>query len=308
MNTQTEIDALEVLRMLKDRLRSGSILLITVLVAFFWTGWAGLVVFAAVGSFMLYNGMKEFFKFSNGISIKGFPVLTGIFALLLQLAALGYSICPYLKGKSPALETLLIAIFLVAGFILVFRSEDLKVGLHDLAMSIFGLFYIGWTLSFTVRIFTDCGANCQNGRMLLLFMLLVTKFSDIGAYFVGSACSKRPQGNHKIFPRLSPKKSWEGFFGGMAVSALVAVILVATFGDKMLFNGKEAIGLVSAILLAVVFTTLGFIGDIAESSFKRAGKLDDSGTILPGLGGAMDVLDSLIPVAPVFYAYLVLFG
>lgn len=291
--------------MLKDRLRSGSILLTAVLVAFFWSGMPGLVVFGIIGSFMLFNGMKEFFKFSNGIGFEGFPVFTTIFAFLLQLASLGYVVCPFMKGKSPAMETLLIAIFIIAGFIKVFRSDSLKVGLQNLAISLFGLVYIGWTLSFTVRIFA---ADGQSGRMLLLFMLLVTKFSDIGAYFVGSACAKREQGNHKMIPRLSPKKSWEGFFGGMAVSALIAVIVVGSFKSKMLFGGVEALGLVSAIVLAVIFTTLGFIGDIAESAFKRAGELDDSGTILPGLGGAMDVLDSLIPVAPIFYAYLVLFS
>jgi phosphatidate cytidylyltransferase len=81
----------------------------------------------------------------------------------------------------------------------------------------------------------------------------------------------------------------------------VAVLLVLFLG-----NDLKAVRIISAIALAAVFTTVGFIGDIAESSFKRAGKLDDSGNILPGLGGAMDVLDSLIPVAPIFYAYLVL--
>ncbi len=293
--------------MLKDRLRSGSILLVAVLVAFFWPGLPGLIVFGLLGAFMLLNGLKEFFKFSEAIEIKGFPILTTLYVIALQVAA--FTICDgnLNSTKTIGLITLVTTLFIVHGFVDVFRSEDMKKGLHDLAISIFGYFYIGWTLSFAVQIFCSNGSN-QSSRLLLLFMVLVTKSSDIGAYFVGSTLAKRPKGNTKIFPKLSPKKSWEGFFGGMTVSAIVAVVVIMFFGDKMLFNGQQAIGFTAAIVLAVIFTTLGFIGDIAESSFKRAGKLDDSGTILPGLGGAMDVLDSLIPVAPIFYAYLVLFN
>ena len=286
--------------MLKDRLKSGSILLITAILAFFWSGAPGIIVFGLLGAFMLLNGLKEFFKFSEAIGIQGFPILTTVYVVALQGAAFTTLNGLSFMFKAPALITLVTITFIIHGFIEVFRSEDMKTGLHNLAISIFGYFYIGWTLSFAVQIFCLNGAT-HASRMLLLFMVLVTKSSDIGAYFVGSTLAKRPQGNKKIFPKLSPKKSWEGFFGGMATSAVVAVLLVLFLG-----NDLKAVRIISAIALAAVFTTVGFIGDIAESSFKRAGKLDDSGNILPGLGGAMDVLDSLIPVAPIFYAYLVL--
>ncbi len=291
--------------MLKDRLKSGSILLITAILAFFWSGTPGLIVFGLLGAFMLLNGLREYFKFSEAIGIKGFPALTTLYVIALQVAAFTTLKGNVFVNKAPALITLVTIAFIVHGFVDVFRSEDMRTGLHNLGMSVFGYFYIGWTLSFAVQIFCTNGAT-HASRMLLLFMVLVTKSSDIGAYFVGSTLAKRPKGNKKIFPKLSPKKSWEGFFGGMTTSAIVAVLLVIFFGDKMLYNGNQAVGIVSAVILAAIFTTVGFIGDIAESSFKRAGKLDDSGNILPGLGGAMDVLDSLIPVAPIFYAYLVL--
>lgn len=286
--------------MLKDRLKSGSILLITAIIAFFWPGIPGLVVFGLLGGFMLLNGLKEYFKFSDAIGIKGFPALTTLYVIALQVAAFTTLNGKAFVNKAPALITLVTIAFIVHGFVDVFRSEDMKTGLHNLGMSVFGYFYIGWTLSFAVQIFCTNGAD-HASRMLLLFMVLVTKSSDIGAYFVGSTLAKRPQGNKKIFPKLSPKKSWEGFFGGMTTSAIVAVLLVFFIDGRV-----NQIGYLSAIILAAIFTTVGFIGDIAESSFKRAGKLDDSGNILPGLGGAMDVLDSLIPVAPIFYAYLVL--
>ncbi|MGL4854705.1 MAG: phosphatidate cytidylyltransferase, partial [Lentisphaeria bacterium] len=108
------------------------------------------------------------------------------------------------------------------------------------------------------------------------------------------------------FPRLSPKKSWEGFLGGLTVSAILAIVISTIFKSSLSFNGQFPLSIFSSILLAFLFTTFGFIGDIAESSFKRACKLSDSGSVLPGLGGAMDVLDSLIPAAPIFYAFLLL--
>ncbi len=287
--------------MLKDRLKSGSILLIFALCAFFISGTIGNTIFAFIGAFMFINGLKEYFVFSNAIGVKGFPMLTGIFASLLAIAG---TTCAN-NISYLAVMTLITIIFIISGFITVFRRNNFAVDLQNFFSSVFGYFYIGWSLTFIAKLFYTESLG-TSGRMLVLFLILVTKFSDIGAYFVGSACSKRPQGNHKMFPKLSPKKSWEGFFGGMIVSSIVAVLIAIFFGKELTFYGQKVITIPSAIVLAVIFTTFGFIGDIAESSFKRAGKLDDSGSILPGLGGAMDVLDSLIPNAPMFYAYLIL--
>ena len=301
--------------MLKDRLKSAAILLTILFVGIFlnaktgFLGGLGLTMIAVVGLFMLVNGIKEYFAFSKGIGLTGFPKLTLIFGLLLQAAAVSEASCPHLSKQQPALTILTLISFIMVGFILVFRSEDFKKGLQNLITSTFGLIYICWTLSFAVKIFfTTSTASLQSGVYLIFFMIAVTKSSDIGAYFVGSHSAKRPQGNHKMFPKISPKKSWEGFVGGLVTSSIVAVLMVFFFQSKMVFISNPSIGYLSAIILAFLFTTLGFIGDIAESSFKRASKLSDSGSILPGLGGAMDVLDSLIPVAPLFYAYLVLVG
>ncbi len=299
--------------MLKDRLRSAAILLSILFTGLFFNskdgilGTIGISLIATVGLFMLVNGIKEYFAFSKGIGLDGYPKLTMIFGLLLQVAAVSEVTCPHMSARQPALTILTLISFIMIGFILVFRSTDFKKGLHNLITSTFGLIYIAWTLSFAVKIFFEkSSTQPQAGVYLIFFMIAVTKSSDIGAYFVGSKSAKRPQGNHKMFPKISPKKSWEGFVGGLITSAIVAIVMVFFFKDQMLFNGTQVLGYFSAILLATLFTTLGFIGDIAESSFKRASKLDDSGNILPGLGGAMDVLDSLIPVAPLFYAYILL--
>lgn len=125
------------------------------------------------------------------------------------------------------------------------------------------------------------------GVSLLFYVILVTKSMDTGGYIFGMLSAKLlPGGNHKIAPKLSPKKSWEGFFGG----------LLLCFGVSMLFyhfNGGE---LIRYIIMPLVLGVCSFYGDITESGLKRVCGVKDSGNWIPGMGGAFDVLDSFIYV------------
>jgi phosphatidate cytidylyltransferase len=161
---------------------------------------------------------------------------------------------------------------------------------------------VAWCLSFIPALYFSNGLNAS-GRWLAFFLILVTKVSDIGAYAAGVWSSKRPQGNHKLAPTLSPKKSWEGLLGGIAASMLVGGSLAWLLADKMTFQGVPVLGVTSALAFGLFAAIVGLIGDIAESCLKRAAGASDSGRI-PGLGGALDVLDSLIFVAPLFYAWI----
>jgi len=134
--------------------------------------------------------------------------------------------------------------------------------------------------------------------------------ADVGAYVTGTLTAKMPGGNHKLAPRLSPKKSIEGLVGGTVFSVATALALAQIPG--FLSFHKSALGIevvhrlfnmAELVSIGVLASVIGLIGDLIESALKRAASLKDSGSI-PGIGGMLDVLDSLIPISPLFYAYI----
>lgn len=131
----------------------------------------------------------------------------------------------------------------------------------------------------------------------LLALFITIWVNDSGAYCVGSLTAKRPSGNHKMFPRVSPAKSWEGLFGGIFF-ALIAGIVYWQVG-WFLYAWQS---LVFALLIAV----FGTLGDLMESLMKRTIGVKDSGRFLPGHGGVLDRFDSILLATPVVYLYLVI--
>lgn len=131
---------------------------------------------------------------------------------------------------------------------------------------------------------------------LLLAVFVLIWVNDSGAYCVGMLTSKMPQGNHKMFPRVSPKKSWEGLFGGLACTIGAAFIL-NRFGwfDRITVEGYE---LLIAGAFAFIVSAFGTLGDLMESLFKRALGVKDSGRFMPGHGGILDRFDSILLAAP----------
>lgn len=119
----------------------------------------------------------------------------------------------------------------------------------------------------------------------LLFLCLVTKATDTGGYIVGTLTSKLPGGNHKIAPKVSPKKSWEGLAGGMLLSLAVSWAFYCL---------APAASVKWYIISALVLSLGSFFGDLTESAIKRFCDIKDSGSFVPGMGGAFDVLDSFI--------------
>jgi phosphatidate cytidylyltransferase len=128
----------------------------------------------------------------------------------------------------------------------------------------------------------------------VLYFILVTKFSDTGAYFVGSLI-----GRHKMIPRISPGKTWEGFGGAIVVSTVASLLFVHFFKDHMAGMNR-----IHAIVLGVILSVTAVVGDLIESTFKREAGVKDSGKFFPGIGGILDLLDSLLFNAPIMYLYL----
>ena len=150
--------------------------------------------------------------------------------------------------------------------------------------------------------------NLDKWLMLAVFVLIW--INDSGAYCVGSLTAKRPGGNHKMFPRVSPNKSWEGLFGGLVFTWIGAIILMQ-FGwfdklivtDYALANGTKYVIVLFFALLASEFGTLG---DLMESLMKRTVGVKDSGKFLPGHGGVLDRFDSMLLATPVMLLFSLL--
>jgi phosphatidate cytidylyltransferase len=133
-----------------------------------------------------------------------------------------------------------------------------------------------------------------DGPHYLIFLVLGTQASDIGAYFVGRAFGK-----HKMAPTISPGKTWEGFAGGVAFTLLLAVCF------KLFWNNMSRVfGWWEILSLALLFSTVGPLGDLTESWFKRNSSIKDSGRTFTGHGGMLDIIDSLLFTTIFYYFYL----
>jgi phosphatidate cytidylyltransferase len=192
-------------------------------------------------------------------------------------------------------ETCFIILFVLGLCVRQFVSHTSTKGILAISTTLFGLMYVPWLLNFLQKInFYGQGVE---GQYYLLYFILVTKLSDCGAYAVGSMI-----GRHKMIPRISPGKTWEGFGGAIAVSTGASVVF-------WLVGGKHLLGmtLTHAIILGILLSVAAVIGDLIESLFKREAGLKDSGKLFPGIGGILDLLDSLLFNAPLMYLYLRLF-
>ncbi len=168
--------------------------------------------------------------------------------------------------------------------------------LKRLIGSFVGFFYALVLINFLSRILAFAG---DTGYYLVLYVIAVTKFTDMGAYVVGSLIGK-----HKMIPYISPGKTWQGFGGGILGAYLASCLVYFPFKDQFAsINGTQLLLIIPFILaLATV------VGDLAESVLKRCLDVKDSGHMLPGIGGALDLIDSLCFTAPMLYLYLVLFS
>ncbi len=203
----------------------------------------------------------------------------------LVLGAVGMIVSAYLRGA----EALVVTFGLTVVGMLVWRVADGLAGAaRDLAASTLVAFYPVFLGGFASLMLA-----APDGRQRIIVFVLVTVFSDIGGYAVGVVFGKHP-----MAPSLSPKKSWEGFAGSVAACALVGAAAM-----PLLLDGPWWAGAVLGAVAAGAATT----GDLIESSIKRDLGIKDMGTLLPGHGGLMDRLDSLVVVAPVAWALLLLF-
>lgn len=239
----------------------------------------------------------EYFKMLRAADVKCFPR----FGLILALAYCGIAYSHLMREGTdipPVLDAAAIVIAVTGAFTLQLRYPIRGMeALIAVAANTLGFIYIAFLFNFAARIsFTLPGESAVPGAYVLLWLLAVTKFTDMGAYITGSLIGK-----HKMIPHVSPAKTWEGFAGAIAFAQLAACGLYALLPQKLAALHSWPHVIILGFLLAI----LAVIGDLAESVVKRSVNAKDSGKMLPGIGGALDLIDSICFTAPALYFYLV---
>jgi len=264
-----------------------------------WICYLGGIWFVAVVTGFIALGVSEFYDF---ISAKGARPQR----LLGVLAAAGVPLVIYLG--SPFVATSFTTAVLLTVMILQLTKAEVTEAIASVSATFFGVFYVGWLLSHAVSIrFIHLQveayggtADPQVGFFYMVFCLAAAVLCDAGAFFVG-----RRFGRHKLAPAISPNKTIEGAVGGLVIGALGAVAAKGGFDAFVPGQLARDITYVGAGLLGFVIAAVSIVGDLIESVLKRDADLKDAGTILPGVGGVLDRIDSALIAIPVLY-YLLL--
>jgi phosphatidate cytidylyltransferase len=252
-------------------------------------------VFVVIIVLLSSAGLMEFYGL---VEKRGLPCFKwcGLAGAILLTAGTFFNLTGHLgTSGSPArvndFETGFLILFVLGLCVRQLFCKKNPAGIVAISTTLFGLMYVPWLLNFVQKInyFPDV-----NGKLFLIYFVLVTKFSDTGAYAVGSLIGK-----HKMIPRISPGKTWEGFGGAIVLSTLSSVIFVQLFGSKM-----AGMNWMHAVILGIILSSTAVIGDLIESLFKREAGVKDSGKFFPGIGGLLDLLDSILFNAPIMYIYL----
>ena len=197
---------------------------------------------------------------------------------------------------------LTILTFTILGiFLLQITRKDQKGAMGSIASSLLGLCYCWFLISFLIRIRhldfpgTTIGWG-YDGAEAVFLAVLTAKASDVGGLIIGNKFGK-----HKLCPSLSPKKTWEGVFGGI----ILAICVLSSFALSEPLGTIRSIGWIKIVGFAVLMAVSSLMGDLVESALKRDAEVKDAGKAIPGFGGVLDLLDSLMVSAPAAYFYFV---
>ncbi|MHC4713085.1 MAG: phosphatidate cytidylyltransferase [Planctomycetota bacterium] len=245
---------------------------------------------AALLSVVAFVASYELCRVLEAAGLRTYPALTAFSAFVVAItpAAVGV-IFPTTPGttakvSSFALQAGFIFLFVILTFVIALTRKNPNAGVKAVVSGTFVLVYIGFALSFLVRL----RGLPDVGWALLLFAVGCGKSGDVGAYFVG-----RTVGRHPLAAGISPKKTVEGAFGALAASLVFAFIMSHFTGQRL--------GLYVLLPWAVVLSIAAQFGDLAESILKRAGQVKDSSAFFGSMGGVLDVVDSLLLCAPTAY-------
>lgn len=254
-------------------------------------GWYFIVFFGLISIIAL----NEFYRLSNA-STGGENVTTlvvdmvGGLIVCVGLGCVNMSLMPpFMTAVMGGTFFTIYMLYLIVRLVMQLYNQE-NSPLTNMAYSYMGQMYIALPLGLMSMYYT-----LNDGKALLMTMFIMIWLNDTGAFLVGSMIGK-----HKLFPRISPKKSWEGFVGGVVFSILAGVIVKLCFPDFF-----ETISMPSLCGLGLVVGIFATWGDLVESLIKRTLGVKDSGNILPGHGGILDRIDSLLLVVPASLLYLI---
>lgn len=251
-------------------------------------GW----VLTAVLSFLAAAALWEYYELAVGRGARPF-MRSGIWGAILYTFSCYATMSCF---DSHPLPQLVLALLLVWVFGLQL-TRGVEGAMSNLSETVFGFVYLVLPLSLLLSI-AYCPA--QDGRFWLLYVVLVTKVTDIAGFAVGKTL-----GRHAMAPLISPKKTWEGSIGGITASIAMS-LLIQQLALFWLDSSRFTLSLGGAVALGGIVALLAQFGDLAESILKRDAKVKDSSS-LPGLGGVLDMVDSLVftPLAVYFYLWMV---
>lgn len=267
--------------MLLTRVKTALVLLILGLTAIYLSGW----VYFAFITLILCLAANEYSQiYHKG----GFKPNT----ILILSAVFGISLCRYLFEFQYS-DIILAASFLIS---MTFHTFQYERGYDqapiNLTLTVTAIIYFGWIGSYLISIMF-----LPKGQWWLLLSIAIIAFADSGAYFIGSRFGK-----HKMAPRLSPKKSWEGYFGGVIIGILGGILMGLAFHP---FN--SSITIINGLVLGIILSVITPIGDLGESMIKRQFKIKDSSKLFPGHGGAMDRIDTWVWAVCISYYLIIWF-
>jgi phosphatidate cytidylyltransferase len=242
-------------------------------------------------------GLWEYYEMLDRRGVPNFK-LTALITAVIFFAGSFLTFRSYGPDKSYDFEIAVLVVFLAVVFgRQMFRRTRDQNPLETMAYTLFGLLYVVWLFNFVTKIvyLAPRGPLGEpTGQYYVLYLLLVTKFSDMGAYVTGSLC-----GRHKLVPHISPHKSWEGLAGA------VLFAVGGSFGLWLLIPEKLSVfSMTDVAVLGVLLGVAAVIGDLAESIVKRSADAKDSGGLLPGIGGVLDLIDSVLFTAPILFFYM----
>lgn len=266
-----------------QRAITGTFYVIAMVGSVYFGGWILQVLFGLLVVLIL----QEYAKMFQKQEARPNAILTPILGLLIFGASVYWIENQNEEGSFVPLISLSLLTFIWIALVELFNKR--KQPFNNIGLSIAGLTYVVVPLSLITYMSNSNDPEVSNHIFPLLGIFIMIWCSDTFAYLVG-----RKIGKHKMFERISPKKSWEGFFGGMTF-AIIAGLVIAYFLEDQPYISYAFMGAICAIF--------GTLGDLIESMLKRSLNLKDSGTILPGHGGLLDRLDSILVVIPVIFVF-----
>jgi phosphatidate cytidylyltransferase len=252
-----------------------------VVIAVVWFGAPWFTILAAgwgVGSVWEFYGLVK--------RAKGLSPLTcfGLLWTLLLIISPHFSQVPHFENVS--VSSMLVTTAVILPLLYLLWRKGKENAFANWAWTVAGILYIGWILSYMVAL-----RYLEDGRGWVFLAILCTFASDICAYLVG-----RTFGRHKMAPYISPKKSWEGAVAGVVGSIILSEAVVYFFHLPVDYG--------MAVVLGVLISVIGQSGDLIKSLFKRNMEVKDSGNVLPGHGGFLDRIDSLLLAGMLVYYFV----